>query len=86
MRFKIPEGQTPAQHIVNLGLDGIVKAAKEQGYANPESVADRIFSAQREIRNNELDDLIGEQRKVGETALLVLSSGLVVKKDELTRS
>ena len=86
MRFKIPEGQTPAQHIVNLGLDGIVKAAEEQGYANPQSVADQIFSTQQVIRNNELDDLIGEQRKVGETALLVLSSGLVVKKDELTRS
>ena len=86
MRFKIPEGQTPAQHIVNLGLDGIVEAAKEQGYANPESAADQIFSAQQEIRKNELNDLIGEQRKVGETALLVLSNGLVVKRDELTRS
>ena len=86
MKFHVPEGQTPAQHIVNLGLDGIVKAAEEQGYANPESVANQILSAQREIRINELDDLIGENRKLGETALLILSNGLVVKKDELTRS
>lgn len=86
MKFHVPEGQTPAQHIVNLGWDGIVEVAKEQGYANPESAADQIFSAQQEIRKNELNDLIGEQRKVGETALLVLSNGLVVKQDELTRS
>ena len=86
MKFHVPEGQTPAQHIVNLGWDRIVEAAKQQGYANPQSAADRIFSAQQEIRKNELNDLIGEQRKVGETALLVLSDGLVVKKDELTRS
>ena len=86
MKFHVPEGQTPAQHIVNLGWDGIAEAAKEQGYANPESVANQILSAQREIRINELDDLIGENRKLGETALLILSNGLVVKKDELTRS
>ena len=86
MKFHVPKGQTPAQHIVNLGWDGIVEAAREQGYANPQGVADKIFDTQQKIRNDELDALIGEQRKVGETALLVLSNGLVVKQDELTRS
>lgn len=75
LTYEVPEGATLSQVVVEEGIEGALKQLEGTGYSDPFEKAKRFVDNHQELREAELDELLGRARSQGNVALSLIRLG-----------